>query len=239
MLPDEHARRRFKRPLLYVLVGSVILGAIVGIGVVVRGEWGWFEVRVVLTTITLAVASLCGLACDLSRRPWATNLLPALGFALTLLAATLILIGMWSDYSQNWFWKATFVASAGAIATVHVCLLSIAQLVGRLKWVFYGASQIIYGLACLLSFIVMMEVDEADVFRLVAALAILATALTLIIPLLSRMGPVAGKASPSAAPLVQRSMSAIDGEIEQLQSRIVALEKLKAELQSEVSQAGS
>ena len=55
-----------KRPLLYLAVGSVMVGAVLGIIVVLRNTWGWFEVRVILTTITIAVASLCGLACDLS-----------------------------------------------------------------------------------------------------------------------------------------------------------------------------
>lgn len=68
--------RNLKRPLLYMLVGSVMLGAALGIIVVLRNTWGWFEVRVILTTITVAVSSLCGLACDLSRTPRGANLLP-------------------------------------------------------------------------------------------------------------------------------------------------------------------
>ncbi len=56
-----------KRPLLYLLAGSVGLAVVLGIAIVLRNTWGWFEIRVILTTLTIAAASICGLACDISR----------------------------------------------------------------------------------------------------------------------------------------------------------------------------
>ena len=82
-----------------------MFGAVLGIIIVLRDNWDWFEIRVILTTITVAVASLCGLACDLSRTPKGSNLLPYAGLCMTLIAAAMIIAGMWIDLSEasrNW-----------------------------------------------------------------------------------------------------------------------------------------
>ena len=93
-MPTSHSLRR---PLLFALIGSVIFAALLGIVLVLQAKWGWFEVRVILTTITIATASVCGLACDLSRTPRGTNSLPITGLVLTAIAAGMILLGMWLD----------------------------------------------------------------------------------------------------------------------------------------------
>jgi len=40
-MSDAH---NLKRPLLYLLVVSVILAVVLGIAIVLRNKWGWFEV---------------------------------------------------------------------------------------------------------------------------------------------------------------------------------------------------
>ena len=52
-----------KKAFLYALIGSVVLSALLGIGAILSGRFGWFEIRILLTTITISVASICGLAC--------------------------------------------------------------------------------------------------------------------------------------------------------------------------------
>ena len=111
-------RRNLKKALLYLLVGSVILGAVLGIILVLRNKWGWFEVRVILTTVTVALASLCGLACDVSRTPRGKNLLPRCGLGLTFVSAGLILIGMWSDMDSEGYWKSTAILPRGGWSDV-------------------------------------------------------------------------------------------------------------------------
>jgi hypothetical protein len=243
--PDEHCsattaldgmqavmneRRKLKRPLLYLLIGSVVLGAVLGIVIVLRNTWGWFEVRVILTTITVAITSLCGLACDLSRTPRGANLLPTGGLALTFVAAGMILVGMWSDLESEEYWKTTLSASIFAVATVHVCLLSIARLAGRFRWVFFIACQVIYGLAILLAGVVIWEVDNDRMWRFLAALAIVDAALTLVIPLLHRISKTDGSRTTMMTALDERNVAAIDEEIALLKKRIADLEKLKSEI---------
>ena len=219
-----------KRRLLNLLVGSVILGAVLGIILVLRDKWGWFEVRVILTTITIAVASLCGLACELSRTPRGANLLPYGGLMLTLLSAVMILAAVWIDIDSIEYLKATGCVSILAIATVHVCLLSIARLARRFYWVYMFACQVIYGLAILLCVMLIWELDDNETWRFVAAVSILDAALTLVIPLLHRISRTDYDRSETMTAPEERNIAAIDQEITQLKKRIAALEQLRSEI---------
>jgi hypothetical protein len=222
-----------KRPLLYALIVSVILGAVLGIIVVLRNEWGWFETRVILTTVVVAIASLCGLACDLSKTPRGLNLLPKSGLALTGVSALIILIGMWIEFEEEWYWKMAASISIFGVATVHVCLLSIAKLIRRFQWVFFIAWQAIFGLAALLVVIIIAEIDSEELMRLVAVASIVIAALTLVIPMLHRIGRMDANNGDLLMPVDQRTVVSIDTEIAKLQKKIVMLEKLRVEVAGE------
>ena len=217
-----------KRILLYCLVGSVAVGAVLAILFVLLNTWGWFEVRVILTTIVIAVASLCVMACELARTPKGTNLLPYAGFGLTVLASVMILLGMWGDLSDQAYWKLSGSVSTFAIATVHVCLLSVAPLASKFKWVYYIAFQLSYGLAIVFSlmFFQAFRPDE-HIARVIIAVSIVDTALTLVIPILSRISRSERPTELLESPLELRNDAAIDQEIRLLRERIVELEKLK------------
>ncbi|KAA5540738.1 hypothetical protein FYK55_20355 [Roseiconus nitratireducens] len=221
---------RLKRPLLYALIGSVILAALLGIIVVLRNNWGWFEVRVILTTLVVAVASLCGLACDLSRTPGGRNWLPRSGLLLTLLAAILILVGMWVEIHAIEFWKCTWIVSIFTVATVHVCLLSIAKLPSRFRWVYFISWQIIYGLAALLSAIIVFEFDSQGVWQFVAAHSIVVAAISFVIPILHRIGKMDPNRGDLLMPVDARNVDSIDREIARLQGRITELQRMRSEI---------
>lgn len=228
-----------KQPLLYALIASVILGALLGIIVVLRNEWGWFEIRVILTTVVVAVASLCGLACDLSKTPRGLNLLPKFGMALTGVSATLILFGMWLDIDKESFWKTAVSISIFAVATVHVSLLSIAKLVRRFQWVFFIAWQAIFGLAALLVLIIVGDIDSEELMRFVAVASIVVAALTLVIPMLHRIGRMESNKGDLLMPVDERTVESIDTEIAKLHKRIAKLEKLRAEIAGKPSSKSS
>jgi len=231
--PDDDPmtyRHQLTRALLYLLVGSVILAALLGIIIVLRNTWGWFEIRVILTTITVALGSLCGLACDVSRTPRGMNLLPWGGLVLTGVSVGMILLGMWINVESDAYWKATFVISIFTVAMVHVCLLSIARLAGRFRWVFMVACQVIFGLAAVLSAMILWEIFDENLIRLIATLSIIDAALTLVIPLLHRISRGLDHDGEVMTAMDERSVAAIDVELAQLKHRIAELEKLKAEI---------
>lgn len=217
-----------KRPLLYLLAGSVVLGAVLGIVLVLRNTWGWFEIRVILTAITLSISSLCGLACDLSRAPGGKNILPRVGLALTFLASAMVILGVWLDPVSDLYWKITAIASILAVSTVHVCLLSIAALPARFQWVFLLTSLVIYGLAGLLSVMIWGEFYTQQLFQGVVVISIIDAALTLLIPLLHRIGRTEHEQAYPAAVPDDRNLAIIDKEIDALRGRLRELERRRA-----------
>jgi hypothetical protein len=219
-----------KRAFLYSLVMSVILAAVLGITLVLRNQWGEFEIRVILTTLTVAAASVGGLACDISRARKGWNLLPAAGLILTAIAVVLVLVGVWSDRQANWYWKTTVCFSVFAIAAAHACLLSVARLPRRFSWVLMVAYQIIFGLATLIAAMIIWDLGDQRMFQWIAAVSILDAGCSLLIPVLHRLG----KTDPTTpAPLTifdEKSLAVVDGEIVILKKRIAELEKLRDEI---------
>lgn len=227
---------RLKRVLNYSLVGSVCLSALMAITFVLLNTWGWFEVRVILTTIVCAGASLCVMGCELARTPKGKNLLPLAGFALTAATTGMLLVGMWTDTGSEGYWKLTTILSCFAVATVHVCVLSAVPLATRFKWVNWIAIQMSYGLAFLMSLIIVERFRFEDMtIRLVVTLAILDVAITLVIPILSRIGKSDVRQVALQTPLEQRNAAAIDQEIAILRERIAELETMKLELNGQVN----
>lgn len=221
---------KLKKPLLYGLIGSIALGAALSILLVMRNTWGWFEIRVILTTLVIAAASLCGLTCDVSRIPRAHNVLPKLGMALSGIAAVLVLAGIWMDIDSEGFWKAALCMSICAVATVHVCLISIARLATRFQWIRFIGVQIIFGLALLLCVVILGEIDSLQVWRLIAATSVLIAAFSLSIPLLHRISKMDRDGQVIHSPVEERNVASIDDEIIRLQQRIEELQRIRDSL---------
>ena len=224
-MSDPH---RLKRPLLYVLVASVALAVVLGMVLVLRNTWGWFEVRVILSTITIGGASICGMASDVSRAHKGRNILPAAGMILTVVAAALILFGMWSDRQSDDYWKMTVSATIFAVAAAHACLISVGRLARRFRWVQMGAYQVVFGLAALLVVMLLWQIDTPRMFQIVAALAILDAGISIVVPILHRISRTDPTTERPLTLLDERSLAAIDGEIASLQRRIAELEELRS-----------
>ncbi len=220
-----------KRSVLYSLIASVAIGAALAIFFVLANTWGWYEIRIILTTIVVAAASICIMACDLSRTPKGWNLLPYSGFALTGTSAALMLYGMWAQVNTDIFWQTTCSICTFALAVVHISILSVVPLTGRFKVVSYIAYQVILGLAALIVMMIMDVYHDGDqVFRLMVVLAIVDAALTLAIPLLSRICRTYHPELERQSPIEQRNLAAIEEEIHFHQQKIVELEKQRATL---------
>lgn len=149
----------------------------------------------------------------------------------------MILIGMWADLESEWYWKSTASVSIVAVATVHICLLSIAKLTGNFRWVFFIACQVIFGLALLLCVVVMWEVENDRMYRFLAVISIVDAALTLVIPLLHRIGKTDANRSAMMMPVDERNVVALDSEIALLKKRISDLEMLRSEIAGSVEDA--
>ena len=230
-----NATSDLKRKFLYVLIGSIVVSAALSIFFVLHDRWGWFEIKVLLSTCTIAIASLCGLACELSRTMRGMNLLPRSGTILTLITACLYLFGIWPEFDGEVFWKIVAVLTIFTFAIVQASLLSIARLAKRFSWVYMLTLQVVFGLAILCSVMCVFEIDDDRTMRFLIALSIVDAALTLMIPILHRISKSDPHAAPMLSSLEERSLDTIDQEIAQLKTRLAKLEKMRIEIEQSES----
>ena len=89
----------FKRIFLYTLIASTVLSAVIGIGVILFGDFGQFEVRVLMTTLTVTAASILGLACGAYFESGRNKILPIT--ARSLGATIGFLYNKWARSAPN------------------------------------------------------------------------------------------------------------------------------------------
>jgi hypothetical protein len=210
-----------KTVFLYSFIASVSLSALIGIGVVLFGNFGDLEVRVLLTTLTITVTSILGLACGayLERK----NVpLPLAGIIFAVISAILWLIVIWYRGSpKEWYIKTTVTVTILAYACSHLSLLSLARLEKKFAWIHQAAHFLIWSLAGFSIFVVWAEPDDYNelIARTIGVLAILVAAVTILTPVFHKLSAVQTGAD-------------IDAEIEQLKLKIRNLEIKKSQILS-------
>src|SRR4029077_12213836 len=98
---------------LWFLIVSVAISAALGILAILTGNFGDFEMRIILTTLTISAASIGALSAGALWEGRGKKELPLLGIVLAVVAAMLIIIGIWLETSGEQFWK--FTASTGVL----------------------------------------------------------------------------------------------------------------------------
>ena len=209
-----------RRTFLYLLIASVAVSAVFAIAVIIFGDFGDFEVRVMMTTLTITAASILGLACGAAIEAGKARIHPYAGIAASFLSAVALFLIIWNALDDSKvFIKSTMTAVIVAAVCSHISLLSLARLDPRFKWSWAAAFVIDWVLAGIILYLMWFEHGDNElVFRILAVLAILTAAVTV-------MTPVFHKLSRPEDPRAE-----IDAEIARLQERIEELERRKAEL---------
>jgi hypothetical protein len=231
------ARRPIKKAFLYSLIASVSLSAVVAIVAILIGTWGWIQVRILLTMVTIAGASICGLACGAFLADRRGRTLPIAGIVLALSGAVLVIGGMWLDVKAESYWKLAASVSVLAVACAHLALLSKARLAEQFRWSLPTAYVVICGVAAIVVALIIAETQDDAMFRLLGVAAILDAAITVLIPIFDRLSKgqvgsgtaVAGTASRSGN-WEKDPREVMEEEIAQLRLRLAELEARKRQL---------
>ena len=176
-----------KRAFLYALVGSVGVSAFMAITAIVSGDFDWLRIRILISTVTIAAASVCGLACGAYLASARNRALPLIGITLAIAAAAAVLLLIWTEANSEVLWKTAGSLCVFAVAVANLCLLSMAKLAAGFEWSLVVAYIIILFLAALIAIMIWFEIADVGTFRLLAVAAILGAAITILIPIFHRL----------------------------------------------------
>ncbi|MFZ1700785.1 MAG: hypothetical protein WBO10_03735 [Pyrinomonadaceae bacterium] len=213
-----------KRYFLYSLIASVAASALIGIVVILVGNFGEFETKVLLTTTTITVTSILGLACGAFFETGRGRTLPLAGIGLAGVSAVMWIVLIWQGTIHNdAFVKLLMSATLLAAACAHISLLSLARLDRKFVWSIYAAHGTIWPLTTFLLYFIWTNgnIDEEIIGRVTGVLGIIIAALTVITPVFHKLSST------------EKGTAEIDAEIEELTARIEELEKQKAGMNQE------
>ena len=212
-----------KRLFLYLLIASVAVSAAMGIGVLLIGEFGELSTRVLMTTMTVTVTSILGLACGAYYESGRGRYLPLAGIVFSIVAALMTFLIIWDVLDENkTFTKATVTMMMLAVSCSHLSLLSIARLDRRFAWSRIAAFVFVAVLNAILLFILWFEPEsDGDVIsRIIGGLSILIASITVMTPVFHKLSREANSSE----------VDKIETEIGELRARLDELEMRKAEL---------
>jgi hypothetical protein len=183
-----------RRVALWVFIAFLTLTAIVAIVSLLSGEFGDTEVKILVTSLTISGASICAMSCAAFIERRRSRALGIGGIVLAVLAAGLVIAGLWSGTENEHYWKVTGTAGVLAIAFAHGFLLALPELERRHRWAQLAAAASIAVLALQILVAMWAEIEDEAYFRVLAVVAVLVGFETLVIPILMRLrrgGPVA------------------------------------------------
>lgn len=211
---------RPKTLFLYALIGSIALSAVVGIAVILFGDFGDLAMKVLLTTLTITVTSILGLACGAYLESGKGRAIPIAGIILALVCCVLWIYLVWNPTgNEAFFAKLLLSLTLGAASCAHISLLSLATLDRRFLWSRYAAHVAVWSLAGYLLYLI-WNVDAIGEItsRIIGVLSIVIAALTIATPVFHRLS------------FEGQSVADIDSEIGRLKDRIADLERKRAAL---------
>ena len=205
-----------------------------GIWAIISGEFGEFQGKILLTTLTVVGTSVLGLACgaflESSRSQNALKPIPLVGIICAVIAALMAFWLIWlnSHIDFNWVWKAFFVSLIFGFSLAQLSLLSLAKLAKRFIWSLTAAYVVILLLDSIISVIIIFELsgDDGLVLRIIGVLSVVAAAMTVMIPIFHRLSRT------EFIEFETLTVSTIDEEIAGLKIQISRLEKQKEDIMS-------
>jgi hypothetical protein len=179
-----------KRLALQVFIGFLGLTAAVAVISVLSGSFGDFQVKVLISTFSISAAAICSMACAAFVERRQGKALGLSGIGASVLAALLVIVGVWVEVDDTEFWKATGTVIVVAAGLAHSFLLALPRLAASHRWVQIVAAVAIALLSLMIIFAVWGEIEDEAYYRFLAAVSIVVVLLTLTIPILMRLGSI-------------------------------------------------
>lgn len=208
---------------LRVFLGFLAVTALFAVITILSEKFGKFEIKVLASTLTVSLGSLCAMCCVKFGALRGQALWARAGVALTVAAAALLLIGYWSESDWGKYWKLAIILSIFAAANAHVCALCFARLAPGHLWLLVSGALVIYLLALLLAAIVGNSQWERAPFTLIAVLAVLDLGITIAVPILHRLDHSPQAVSHAAEATSLAVIQNVDGSYSLPDGRVLVL----------------
>lgn len=171
----------------FVLV-LLAIGFLITLAAVVRGRMSETDLKIMLSSFGGALFASLGLVCAATARR-APGRIGALVGALSAFAgAALLLGGIWFEMAAHiWWWKAMGVAFVVSVLGAHACALLFVPLAGRFEPVRLATRVATWGIAIVLSFMIVTGRSDPSLGRVLSVLATISLFGTLSMPILARL----------------------------------------------------
>ena len=114
----------YKRYLLITMIASLVVCALVGIYILIFGDWGETEMKVFITTQIVAWFSLMGFCCSVHQNNPKLKWLSVVGILTAVIAFMLSVYAVWWDIQYvNYLMETTFTAVIVSFSLAHISLM--------------------------------------------------------------------------------------------------------------------
>src|SRR5262245_23504404 len=114
--------------LLKVFIGFLSLTALVAIVSVLGGKFGETQIKVLVTTCSISAASICAMSCAAFVERKKAKAIGGTGILAAGVAALMVIVGAWSEISDEDYWRTTGTFIVISICFAHGCLLGLPNL---------------------------------------------------------------------------------------------------------------
>ncbi len=188
-LTDTMNTKSLYRAALWTLIGSVAISAVLGIIALLLRELDEWGARTLGTTLFVSAAALLVMAnsAAFEKKPQGYVYLSLFGFTTALVALPIFLVALWTDNPPDALWKTAVTIEIGSIVAAHSALLTLWKLPSKYRVFLPIATALATAIGVLVSIMIWAEDSGDGQWRLIGTLAILMTAVTIIIPVIPRL----------------------------------------------------
>lgn len=178
---------RYHRKAVRVLVGSVVVGAVLGIYALLASDPGRVEMKLLATSFAISGACLLAVACGAA---WGRGLfasLAPLGVVLALLGFGLLIALVWAESDSEGAWKTAGTAILFATTATYLALLGLARLAPNFAWLAVGAALAALALTLIWAGLLWEAIHgTTGLWRGIGVISILFGAFTILVPVFHR-----------------------------------------------------
>jgi hypothetical protein len=176
-----------KKITLWAFIGFLGFTALSAIIILLIGEFGDLELKILGTSFTISAASILAMSCVAFIERKRLVKLGFSGILLSLVAAILLIFGMWVEIDRIGYWKTAITFVILSYAFAHAFILVLPKLDDRQEWVQILSSFSIGVLSLLIVVAVWGEIEDEGYYRFLAAVAIVVALETLVVPILIKL----------------------------------------------------